>query len=1000
MISKKFILGAQLFHLVESFYIFYKHRQFSLTLNLNLKHWFSVACIGLSFLLAISCQSDPPSEGRDTFDTQLSAMLAEDSLGWAYWEAAEAALNEAQSRDADSLYQLAANTYGQAGNYTGQFWALAKRAEMLAGRASQDSTFSDLVYQMEACTPQLSSDTVAFWADILLRYVKGLPANGIRPYSEDSYAYFSQLATASTPHMGLPYNELLSQLYFLLGDIHFQFLGNPDSAAVYLEKSLILEMDQAPSLALSDKTLIYGWVKEQQGEYEYAARIQQFTLGLRQHFLGPNHIKVANAWNHLGNCQYEKQAYESAREAYSHAYQNVAESNIYPFHEIAFLNNQVTTLEQLEQTDSLENAYIKVQFLIDTYFREEPETYEYYQVLNHQNRAAFYIDQGLFEKAEPLLLEASKIAKQLGNPTDMVPAHTQILLTELYHKQGKYRAAQHAIRQAKKLAGIILKEDQVQIPESTEPGLVLDLFSLSAKVHYDSPSVRLMDHKRALAELKLLFQFAQQERRILSLEEDQLHTGTSIQQQLRIAVQLAYTLLQETTDSTYLHQAFSLMELSKSQVLQQELTRQATATRAQRHRGHILSLKQGGISDLSPNSANQIERLATEQTFLQQLILRVHEPVLPDTLLSKKNTPQLSPLTSLSEIQSLLKPKELLLTYMVSDTVLWELSASASRTQMRAIRRDSSFTERQDIFLRAVSDPNSNLMETRVRIMMESGYQLSEQLLFPACQYHFEKDRIPTRIHVVPDAGLSRFPFELLPTNRQDAHYYHEIPYLIRVASVNYGFSAALLTPDLAPIEQDKVQKSLLSLVGLDDTNVDIDIEVPASFQQLKLTGRDATKTQFSQEAPHHPLLQILAHGFADDKAENPYMLIKGAGVKHTDTLFAHEVSMLPLEAELVLLTACDGTQGQLISGEGSFSLLRAFKMAQARNLVGGLWKVHITPLSNILTQFYAGYANGASTDEALRAAKLAYLKDVSLRESDPAMWGSLVPFNQIIVNH
>ncbi|MEM7039273.1 MAG: CHAT domain-containing protein, partial [Bacteroidota bacterium] len=89
-------------------------------------------------------------------------------------------------------------------------------------------------------------------------------------------------------------------------------------------------------------------------------------------------------------------------------------------------------------------------------------------------------------------------------------------------------------------------------------------------------------------------------------------------------------------------------------------------------------------------------------------------------------------------------------------------------------------------------------------------------------------------------------------------------------------------------------------------------------------------------------------------------------------------------------LSACETGLGELKRGEGIIGLARAFAYAGARSTVMSLWSVDDAETAALMTEFYAQLKSGKSKDEALRAAKLAYLEKNSVPH--PYFWAGFVP--------
>ena len=90
--------------------------------------------------------------------------------------------------------------------------------------------------------------------------------------------------------------------------------------------------------------------------------------------------------------------------------------------------------------------------------------------------------------------------------------------------------------------------------------------------------------------------------------------------------------------------------------------------------------------------------------------------------------------------------------------------------------------------------------------------------------------------------------------------------------------------------------------------------------------------------------------------------------------LYARDIVGVPLQADLVTISACRSAGSRVYSGEGLVGFAWAFLQAGARNVVAGLWDVNDRSTSLLMQQLYAEISAGRSPAAALRAAKLRML--------------------------
>jgi CHAT domain-containing protein len=120
--------------------------------------------------------------------------------------------------------------------------------------------------------------------------------------------------------------------------------------------------------------------------------------------------------------------------------------------------------------------------------------------------------------------------------------------------------------------------------------------------------------------------------------------------------------------------------------------------------------------------------------------------------------------------------------------------------------------------------------------------------------------------------------------------------------------------------------------------------------------------------------LHFATHGWIGDPAESGLVLSPDAD--DDPMLHVYEIFNLDLEAEAVVLSACDTGLGGTQRGEGLVGLSHAFFYAGAANVVVSLWPVADRSTGELMRRMYLGLADGLPPAEALRRAKLELIAD------------------------
>lgn len=149
-------------------------------------------------------------------------------------------------------------------------------------------------------------------------------------------------------------------------------------------------------------------------------------------------------------------------------------------------------------------------------------------------------------------------------------------------------------------------------------------------------------------------------------------------------------------------------------------------------------------------------------------------------------------------------------------------------------------------------------------------------------------------------------------------------------------------------------------------------------------------------------IIHMATHGILDDR--NPrfsgIVLSTPANPDDLDDGFLRlgEIYDLKLNADLVVLSACDTGLGKIINGEGVMGFQRAFMFAGARSVAVSLWSVFDRSTAMLMRNFYREIAamqpaGNPDYSIALRNAKLDMLNDPAT--SHPVHWAPFIIYGK-----
>lgn len=272
---------------------------------------------------------------------------------------------------------------------------------------------------------------------------------------------------------------------------------------------------------------------------------------------------------------------------------------------------------------------------------------------------------------------------------------------------------------------------------------------------------------------------------------------------------------------------------------------------------------------------------------------------------------------------------------------------------------------------------------------------------------------------LVPDGRLSQVPWNALPGKRPDSYLIEDYA----LAQIPYGQFLAHLLDEPAPSG-----KSVLLVGGIDygpggkwpylkGTAIEVEqlAKLRAGPETSRLVGRLATPSRLRRWMPSRRFIHLATHAefldtspgratgrlliagsssaesLFDVTARNPLVLAKlvlaganrsgeansaGDPVGDGGFLTAEEVMGIDLgQTELVVLSACETGVGKIRSGEGAFSLQRAFHIAGSRAVVASLWAVDDRATQAMMDRFY----RNLWLDRPKPPGKLAALREAQL---------------------
>ena len=340
--------------------------------------------------------------------------------------------------------------------------------------------------------------------------------------------------------------------------------------------------------------------------------------------------------------------------------------------------------------------------------------------------------------------------------------------------------------------------------------------------------------------------------------------------------------------------------------------------------------------------------------------------------------------------------------------------------------------------------------ETLVNPLVDEGQEGQDELVSDLTQIHLatglkiyrnvigplvEPAGAAKKLLIVPDGVLYYLPFEtalvtIHPASNQKFVKGRE--YLLYRYAISYSPSASVLsTIKVQLASRDKAaSQARRKFVGFGDPEFAPKPEEAKNFKYdptlqaqnfYELSRLFATKKELKQisalfensadvfvreEAKEskaksslagHQYIHFATHGILDEnhpEYSGVVLNLVQPDPPENGFLQTSEIFDLKLDADLVVLSACETGLGKVIKGEGMVGLNRAFLFAGTPANVVSLWTVADDSTSKLMIYFYGFLNQGLEKAEALRQAKLKLLFELDGDQylyPDPFFWGPFV---------
>jgi CHAT domain-containing protein len=364
-------------------------------------------------------------------------------------------------------------------------------------------------------------------------------------------------------------------------------------------------------------------------------------------------------------------------------------------------------------------------------------------------------------------------------------------------------------------------------------------------------------------------------------------------------------------------------------------------------------------------------------------------------------------LKSIEEIQKYLKKtRSSIIEYFIGQNKSYVFFVSPRKKAVFHIKARETLGRVLQGTLKYLSDPDLN-----EHVLKKSLVKITNYLL----PFSTELTSIYKNLIIIPDGELCYFPFEVLITDQSESYLVDDFIISYMPSSFAYIYLSN---------EQNHIEDFRLLLIGspeykiygarenvkiLTEKLLCIYREEGYSFSSLPFSGSEieeiaklfpSNKTEifFGPEASESNIknlslsdfncIHFACHGFINSNPFRSALILSPEHDAGEDGLLqVREIYELELNADLVVLSACETGKGLITQGEGLLGISRVFFYSGARSIISTLWKIDDKSTSLFMNYLYGFLKYGNNKAAALRKAKVEMRK----KHENPFFWAPYV---------
>uniref|UniRef100_UPI00404AAC56 CHAT domain-containing protein n=1 Tax=Flavobacterium sp. TaxID=239 RepID=UPI00404AAC56 len=360
-----------------------------------------------------------------------------------------------------------------------------------------------------------------------------------------------------------------------------------------------------------------------------------------------------------------------------------------------------------------------------------------------------------------------------------------------------------------------------------------------------------------------------------------------------------------------------------------------------------------------------------------------------DLFEKKSDLHKKSKITSLENIQKKLSNNDAVVGFIKNDFLGVTLQAKVitkDTIYIFEIYKDKKKYE--SIVRELLKEIQYSLHKNDINKFKESSFSLYKTIFK---KIHTVLPKEITHLEIIPHSDLSDFPFEMLLYEESTTQDWRKLPYLIKKYDFNQILSSSI--NNLNSRTSNKNKGTVFFLPNFKDNKLqdlyfskEKATNLVEKYNATLLSDELASKASFRESLKLKSVITLFSHGqsFKDLNDTNK-------GIYFTDGFLSlKEIYDLESNCDFLILGACQTGFGGKDNGEGNINLARAFSSIGSKSMLLASWEIDEESTLEITTSFFSYLDQGLTKSEALKKAKLDYIKNTNPRNCSPFYWAGL----------